>query len=468
MLWSTPDSATTRAIDLAVVTSTSGSRRKAAAAVVPSIPSHHVVVTGASGYVGRRFCLLASRRGWRVTALSRRRPRGLPDSVSHVPYALEAPFPPLPGDVTAVLHLAYDTSNELSDDVEIRAARSLVSAATAAGAARIVFASSQTAANPVSRYGRVKRLIEDLFAGSGGVVVRPGLVYGGPRSEGLFATFWLLARLPVRFVPLPMPQVYPIHLDDLCDALLALCDPAREHVDRVDLAGPPLAFAALLQEMAADRGTMPQLPIPFPLGLVLSVVELGGRYVSVLAWLAERLQSFAALAPIDGVRGLARLGLRARPLRCGLRPGGDARRRDLLLEARSLLRYAGGFAPGRMTVARYVRAIERFEDGRALGLSRLVRRHPGLAEFRAPAPKALHDGALERRLDVAVGLAEATPDGARAFLPPAPSSLAGVAAGLALGGIREAARRTAQLALTPVLVRQARARRRTAPRATGA
>jgi hypothetical protein len=266
-------------------------------------------------------------------------------------------------------------------------------------------------------------------------------------------------------VPLPMPQVHPIHVDELCEALLVLCDPSREHVARVDAAGPPLPFAGLLREMAADRGTVPQLPVPLPLGLALPVVEWGGRFVSVLAWLAERLQSFAALAPIDGVRGLERLGIIARPLRDGLRPSGNARRRDLLLEGRALLRYAGGYAPGRMTVARYVRAIERFEDGRALGLSRLVRRHPGLAEFRAPAPRALLDGSLERRLDVAVGLAEATPRGASAYLAPTSSSLPSVVVGLASGALLEAVRRTAQLALAPLLVRQARDRRRAAPRA---
>jgi hypothetical protein len=154
----------------------------------------------------------------------------------------------------------------------------------------------------------------------------------------------------------------------------------------------------LLREMAADQETLPQLPIPLPLFLILPVVELGGRFLLVLAWLAERLQSFAALAPIDGVRGLERLGITARPLRDGLRPSGDARRRDLLLEGRALLRYAGGFAPGHALLARYVRAIERFEDGRALGLSGLLRRLPGLGEFRPPAPAALRDDALERRL----------------------------------------------------------------------
>jgi len=417
----------------------------------------HVVVTGATGYIGARFCARARARGWRVTALSRRFPAWLAAD-EHVPYELHAPVPPLPA-ADALVHLAYDSDSRLAEADEVEAARALGEAAAGAGIARRVFVSSQSAVGPVSRYGRIKVAIEEVFAAQGGSVIRPGLVYGGSRSAGLFGTLWKLARLPLHPTPLPMPRVYPVHIDDLCDALLVLCDPEKPLVERVEVAGPPVTFAALLRAMAADESRWPRLPAPVPLPFVLPLAQAGGRFVPVLAWLAERLESFAAIAPIDGVGGLRRLGLAPRPLHDGLRPRGDARRHDLAREGRALLRYAGGFAPGVGSTARYVRAVERFESGRPLGLSRALLRFPGLAEARPPVPAALRDDALERRLDAAVVLAEATPQGGARFLPPRGASRPAVLLALAGAAVLDVARRVAQLAASPWLARQARERR---------
>src|SRR5690606_18848395 len=105
----------------------------------------------------------------------------------------------------------YQTTPEM----EIHAASALLSATTALKA-RFIFVSSQTAqAGAPTQYGRTKHSIEQLVLESGGIVIRPGMVYGGP-SLGLNGTLSRLVRkLPVLPAFLPSPRVQPVHVDDL-------------------------------------------------------------------------------------------------------------------------------------------------------------------------------------------------------------------------------------------------------------
>jgi NADH dehydrogenase len=405
-----------------------------------------VLVTGASGYIGQRAVAALRQAGHGVVAAGRRPVAGLP------PYRFDlasSELEPLPAGVDVVLHLAADTTGQGDDaamEREIAASTALVRAAQVAGA-RFVFVSSQTArADAPTHYGRSKFRIEQQVLAAGGTVVRPGQVYGG-REHALFGTLVGLVRgLPVLPAFLPAPRIQPVHVDDLAQALVTAAN-------RADLGGrvlavgaaEPVSFTTFLRAIASERVRRPRLFVPVPALLVKAARAATGGRVAPL----ERLGSLFALPPMDSRADLALLGLTLQPLERGM----GTRRRALLRECATLLRYVLAERPGSALLRRHARAIERLRAGAVLGLPRSIVAMPGLV--RALEGRGAHAGELAWRLDVATALAEATPQGARRFLGLGQrSSWLGAGLGLALAVAGEASWRIAAPVLRPLLRRR--------------
>ncbi|MDQ2084752.1 NAD-dependent epimerase/dehydratase family protein [Xanthobacteraceae bacterium Astr-EGSB] len=185
-----------------------------------------VLVTGATGFVGRPLLVALQAAEHEVHAAVRRPPRlPLPAGIEVVP----APDLGETGDwrtvldgVDAVVHLAgiahvgADIAEARYDLVNHQASAALALAAVQAGIGRFVFVSSiraqcrPVATHPLSEgdpprptdaYGRSKLAAEaDILAsGIGATILRPVAMYG-PGMKGNFDTLARLARLPV---PLP-------------------------------------------------------------------------------------------------------------------------------------------------------------------------------------------------------------------------------------------------------------------------
>lgn len=403
-----------------------------------------LLVTGATGYVGQRLVRRALAAGHTVVAATRRAP-GLP--VPWTKFDLDAPVP-FAGPVTAdaIVHLAAATGDETVDaPAELRAALALLEAARAASA-RLVFVSSQTArADAPTAYGRSKWQIEQALLPAGAVVVRPGQVYGGP-ERGLFGTLvQAVRRLPVLPAFIPAPGVQPVHVDDLAEALLrCAADPGLE--GRVLCIGEPapVSFTRFLQAIAQGRLHRGRVLLPVPALLV----RLAARVVPAPP--LKRLASLFELRPMPSAPDLERLGLALRPLASGMARSGRARR-QLLREAHALLQYVLRARPAPALLRRHARCVEALHGGAPLGL-----RPP----FLGPLGVALLEGGaagsdLRRRLDAAVALAEASPQGAPRFLPAQGS--AGCARALlrmARGSLFEAAVRVLRATAAPLLAGQ--------------
>lgn len=412
-----------------------------------------IAVTGATGYIGQRLVRAARLSGHHVVALSRRPVGDATIAWQRFDLAEDGHLA-LPPQTDVVLHLAADTRSAHADgDIEQRASQRLIRAAGETGAF-FIFVSSQTAApDAPTAYGRTKWAIEQQVRAAGGLVVRPGQVYGGP-ERGLFGVLCgLVRRLPVLPAFLPAPLVQPVHVDDLVSALLK-CSSLREPAV-MSIAEPNgIGFSAFLRAIARGRTRRSPLAVPVPVVVVRLATRSLGPALSARTGL-DRLESLFALRMMDTAGDLERLSLRLRPLSSGMsRSGGP--RREVLREGRTLLRYILRAEPGASLMRRYTRAVESLLDGQPLHLPALVHGNPGLVGLLegGRAKVALGEKGLKSRLDMALMLAEASPMGAQRFLRVGKSG-SWMGNALRLGGAiaGDGFRRLLQALLAPVLSR---------------
>lgn len=299
-----------------------------------------IAVTGATGYIGAALARQLVDRGVTVRALGRS--AVLMPGAEFVHYDLRFPLPPgaLEG-IDGLVHLAAETSGASAVDeaVEELAVRRL-SEAIEKRRVRFVFVSSQTArADAPTAYGRAKWGCEQIVLAADGVVIRPGQVYGGA-ERGLFGMLCRLVRtFPVLPLLWPDPQIQPIHVDDLAEAL-ALCALKDDIPTGVYQLGEPqpIGFSVFLKMLSQERLRRESFGVAVPLPLLLGLLKLPGVRRRFSAQ-SERLRSLAGLRPMSTKNSLNSFGLRLRPLKDGLTRSGAGGRRYLIVEAGTLLRY---------------------------------------------------------------------------------------------------------------------------------
>ena len=263
-----------------------------------------VLVTGASGFIGRPLTAALAAAGHDVRAAVRdRRGQGFPPGVEIAMQSdLASPvfWSPLLKGMDAVVHLAgiahvgqgipeatYDRVNHL-------ATAELARAAAAAGVRRLVFMSSiraQTGAAadtplsegdepcPTDAYGRSKLAAEAAVRAAGVpyTILRPVLVYG-PGVKGNVAS---LMRLSALLVPLPFGALSNLRsllaLDNLIAAIrFALEDPRATSETFIVTDPQAISVARLVSVMCAATGRKPWL-VPLPTALLSAVLSLAGK-----------------------------------------------------------------------------------------------------------------------------------------------------------------------------------------------
>jgi 2-alkyl-3-oxoalkanoate reductase len=250
------------------------------------------VVTGASGYVGSLMAVHLADAGWHVRALCRSEPRLDDDRISHFPFDLAATCPPAGlADADVLVHAAYDFSHVRWRDVQrvnIDGSRRLIDTAQNAGIARIVCVST-LAAFPGARsmYGRAKLEIERITMDAGGVVIRPGLVWG-PQGAAMFGALRRAVEL-LPIVPMVVPpdlRVPSVYEDDLALFLQQLLAewPHEPGTLFVAASEDSLTFGQLVRSLSPENGGERRLVgVPW-----------------VVAWLGLRTLEVLGIAPMFG------------------------------------------------------------------------------------------------------------------------------------------------------------------------
>jgi nucleoside-diphosphate-sugar epimerase len=274
-------------------------------------PATRILVTGATGFLGRHLTDEMSRRGWSYAVMARSRVKAAGFEAREVEV--------VHGDLTEagdchracrgrdlVVHLAAaaDVSDHaLNRRVNLDGLLHLIEACRANGVARILFVSSTCAGRKIrDAYGETKRQGEDLVRDSGlfFTILRPTMIYGRGSKE-----FDLFVRA-VRWSPvLPLVAggrhlVQPVYLGDAVAAILAVAGCTRSAGKTYDLAGPtPVSIAELAQRVARVLGRRRRIVLPVPLGLALAAARGLGSLMSHVPVTVDQVMAFAQDTSVD-------------------------------------------------------------------------------------------------------------------------------------------------------------------------
>ena len=232
-----------------------------------------VLLTGASGFIGRAVAHALRARGHAVVPALRHPPAGARDVV-------QADFASVPSrawwterlaGIDAVVNavgILREQRGQTFQALHADAPAELFRACAAAGVGCVVQVSALGAdAHARSAYHRSKRAADDVLRSLPlrGAIVQPSLVYGpGGTSAALFNK---LAVAPV----LPFPQagrmqVQPVHIDDVVAGIVRLVEAPPAAIETLHFAGPaPMELRAYLADLRQALGETRRawiLPMP--------------------------------------------------------------------------------------------------------------------------------------------------------------------------------------------------------------
>jgi UDP-glucose 4-epimerase len=261
-----------------------------------------VLVTGASGFIGKRLVAALAKNGWRIRAAARDpslvtaagvEAARMPD-LTH-----PADWSPLIDGVTHVVHLAgiAHAPGALPDAAYTRINAEAVGELAQAARGKIerfVFISSvraqaglsadhpiteQDPPSPTDAYGHAKLAAERLLAGSGTsfTVLRPAVVYGKDVKGNIGA----LATLARTAMPLPFGGLTNrrslLALDNLVSAVALVVEAEAARNETFLVADKePISVADLVAAMREGLGRPPHL-VKMPLGGVKRLLKTVGR-----------------------------------------------------------------------------------------------------------------------------------------------------------------------------------------------
>jgi nucleoside-diphosphate-sugar epimerase len=237
--------------------------------------SNRVAITGATGYLGSTLADYLSRQGHEVIALTRRPPAT--EAIDWRRFDLnEAIDAAVLQDIDVLIHAAWVLGGKDASELwhqNVVGSRRLIDAAVAAGVQKIVFVSSMSAYFGTQQtYGLMKLAVERTVLDMGGVVIRPGLIYG-ESPGGMAGTLQKIAGLPL-WPRLRSAKLFLAHQDDIAPAAASVLEAYS------DLSGQILGFAnpqsldlpSILTALAHDHKRRPGVPVPAT--LVMAALRL--------------------------------------------------------------------------------------------------------------------------------------------------------------------------------------------------
>ncbi|MBB5203372.1 uncharacterized protein YbjT (DUF2867 family) [Inhella inkyongensis] len=272
----------------------------------------HVLLIGAGGFIGQHAHRALAAAGHRVHTLKQSGPPALDWSAAHRPQAWFA----LLSGMDAAIYLPGTLRDRqggqhgLLERLHHHVPKALAQACVAQGVPRLLHVSALCGAD--SAYGRSKRAGEAALAEIAACnpltlhVLRPSVVMG---SGGVSSRqFEFLSRLPWLALPAALwhCQIQPLHIEDLCEALLAcLLAPSTEQPWQ--LVGAQVhTVAGWIAQLRAASGRAPARVFRLPDGLARWSARVGD-YWPGSSWCREALSLLQSDSVATDPQQLSRL-----------------------------------------------------------------------------------------------------------------------------------------------------------------
>lgn len=273
----------------------------------------NILLTGASGFIGRHLLSALLEAGHSVVALARKPPTG--DSRPGVRWVRHLMPNDLPPECFAqrpdvLIHLAHQTSGGSPEQLFATngiGSERIFSACRDHAVSKVVYFSSLSARDDArSLYGQSKRLIEKSLHPKKDLVLRPGLVMGdGGLAERLTQTMRRFRLVPLLFGS--RRTVQRIEVADLCLGTVRALELGLSGT--LNLAeDPPITVRELYQDLARRAGVRAWL-VPVPAGPVLRLLRWLERRGVQLPISSENLLGLEALRAVPSAADLQKLGL---------------------------------------------------------------------------------------------------------------------------------------------------------------
>ncbi len=280
-----------------------------------------VVVTGGTGFVGRRTVPLLIERGFEPVLVTRSEEAATKAGAM----GAEVVMADL-ADVEA-LQSAFSGSgaNVLLNIASLGFGHGpgIVEACRASGIRRAVFVSTTAMFTTLNASTKAIRIAaEDSITSSGldYTIIRPTMIYGGPDDRNVCRLLAALERRPI--MPLPgggRGLQQPIHVEDLAEVLVTAIDSAVSIGKAYNVAGrEALTFREMVLECGRALGRRVTV-VPVPLAPVLMAARLNERLAKVPRLKAEQFERLAEDKSFDNGPASEELGLDARSFAQGVR-----------------------------------------------------------------------------------------------------------------------------------------------------
>lgn len=269
-----------------------------------------LLITGGSGFLGRRVVPIAVDRGHDVVALVRS------DRAAHIVNAFGAGVVHADLDDPASADSAFSAADADAlvnlASLGFGHAPTIVAAAEEAGISRAVFVSTTAVATSLPAPSKRVRLDAEARIRASALrwtILRPTMIYGGPDDRNLSRLLAVLRRTPVLPVPGGGRRLQqPVHVGDIAAAVLDVLDHQVTIGACYDIAGPePMTFAELLRAAGRAVGSTPHL-VPIPLAASIAAARGYERVSRRPRIKAEQLLRLAedksfSVAPATGAFG---------------------------------------------------------------------------------------------------------------------------------------------------------------------
>jgi uncharacterized protein YbjT (DUF2867 family) len=236
-----------------------------------------ILITGASGFIGRHFAAALCAAGHEVIAAVRNPSRAKQNIAATDFIAVDFQTDITPDAwlsrlngidiVINAVGIISETRKQKFETLHHKTPCALFQACEKSGVKKIIQVSALGAdETSTSRYHRTKKAADDCLSALNidWVILHPSVVYGSGASSSEF--FRALSALPI--VPLignGQQEMQPIHIDDLSQAVVNLLEPGAPSRSHINAVGPtPISFKGLLRSYRQWLGFKETLQVAIP------------------------------------------------------------------------------------------------------------------------------------------------------------------------------------------------------------